>query len=113
MKSTQLRLALFTVGILIFPMSSTQAQGMLDAGKSLFGGGNTGAAAGGTAGVLSALPLDKIIELVQKQGYSNITGLAPSPSGNTLQAAATNSSGSPVNLLINPTSGGVISALGR
>jgi len=71
------------------------------------------AATGGTAGVLSALPLDKIIELVQKQGYSNITGLAPSPSGNTLQAAATNSSGSPVNLLINPTSGGVISALGR
>jgi hypothetical protein len=39
MKSTQLRLALFTVGILIFSMNSSQAQGMLDAGKSLFGGG--------------------------------------------------------------------------
>lgn len=96
-----------------------QAQGILDAGKSLLNG-SSGAATGkgegsGTAGsamgILGALPLDKIIALLRQQGYSNISGLGPSSSGDALQASATNSSGSPVSLLVNPKTGSVISAL--
>ena len=83
------------------------AQGLLDQGKSVLGGSG----ASGAAGLVGGLPLDQITKLLQKQGYSNITGLAPSASGDTLQASALNSSGSPVNLLINPKTGGVLSAL--
>lgn len=83
------------------------AQGLLDQGKSVLGGGSTS----GAGGLVGALPLDQITRLLQKQGYSNITGLAPSSSGDTLQASAINSAGSAVNLLINPKTGGVISAL--
>jgi len=72
-----------------------------------------GGGAGGAAGLVGALPLDQIMSLLQKQGYSNISALKPSASGDTLQASATNSAGSPVNLLINPKTGGVISALTR
>ena len=83
------------------------AQGLLDQGRSVLGGSGTS----GAAGLAGALPLDQITTLLQKQGYSNITGLAPSSSGDTLQASAINSAGVPVNLLINPKTAGVISAL--
>ena len=81
------------------------AQGLLDQGKSVLGG------SGGPRLRDPGVRLDQITKLLQKQGYSNITGLAPSASGDTLQASALNSSGSPVNLLINPKTGGVLSAL--
>jgi len=101
--------ALLTMVMVAFSLSHpAHTQGLLDQGKSLLGGGN-----GGAAGIVGALPLDKIMSLLQKQGYSNITGLGPSPSGNTLQASAINPSGIPVNLLINPKTGGVISALAK
>ncbi len=73
----------------------------------MLGGGSTS----GVTGIVGALPLDKIMELLKQQGYSNITGLGPSPSGDTLQAKATNSSGSPVDLLVNPSTGKVLSAI--
>ncbi len=108
---------LLAIATVAFCLShSAQAQGLLDQGKGLLdqgkslAGGDSGSRA---AGLVGALPLDKIISLLQQQGYSNITGLAPSSSGNTLQATAVNASGSPVDLLINPTTGGVISALAK
>ena len=84
------------------------AQNLLDTCKSLLG--NQGSS-GGAGGLLGDLPTDKIIELLKQQGYSKITGLAPSPSGKTLQASATDKSGSLVDLLINPKSGKVLSAV--
>ena len=83
------------------------AQSILDTGKSLLG--NQGSSSG-AGGLMGALPTDKIISLIEQQGYSKITGLAPSSSGNTLQATATNKSGSLVDLLVNPMSGKVLSA---
>ena len=83
------------------------AQSLLDQGKSLLGSQGSSSGAGGLMG---ALPTDKIVSLLEQQGYSKITGLAPSSSGNTLQATATNKSGSLTDLLINPMSGKVLSA---
>lgn len=86
------------------------AQSLLDTGKSLLG--NQGSA-GGAGGLVGALPTDQIVSLLEQQGYSKISGLAPSPSGKTLQATATNKSGSLVDLLINPTTGKVLSAVAK
>ena len=109
MKRFVLHSALLIVAMVMFSLShSAHAQGIYDTGKSILGGGNSG-----VTGIVGALPLDKIMSLLQKQGYSNITGLGPSPSGDTLKASAINSSGSPVNLLVNPKTGGVISALAK
>lgn len=121
MKLFVLHSSLLTAVMVTFSLSHpVQAQGILDAGKSLLGGGNGATAGsggiagnGGAGGILGALPLDKILSLLQKQGYSNITGLGPSSSGDTLQASAINRSAKPVDLLINPTTGGVISALAK
>jgi hypothetical protein len=108
MKETILRGALFSITAAMFCLSYPAAsQGVLDQGKSLLGG----ASKGGAAGIVQALPLDKIMELLKQQGYSNITGLGPTPSGDALQAKATNSSGSPVDLLVNPSTGQVLKAL--
>ncbi len=107
MKPFVVRSALPAITMMAFCFAcSVHAQLLLDQGKNLLG-----SSGGGTAGLAAALPLDQIIRLLQNQGYSNITGLAPSPSGDTLQASAVNSSGTAVDLLINPVSGGVISAL--
>lgn len=108
MKCFTLRVALLAI-IMLSPGHWVHAQGFLDQGKNLLGGGS----GGGAAGIVGALPLDKIISLLQKQGYSNITGLGPATSGDVLQASAINPSGVPVSLLINPTTGGVISALAK
>ena len=109
-----LPLALATLAMIMIsvshPVQAQGTQGILDAGKSMLGGSGA-PAAGGATGIAGALPLDKIMSLLQSQGYTNITGLAPSPTGDTLKATALNKAGSPVNLLINPTTGGVISAL--
>jgi hypothetical protein len=127
MKRFILHSALLTVAMVASTLSQpVLAQGILDTGKSLLDGGNGGAAGmagaagvggaagiGGASDILGAVPLDKIMSLLQKQGYSNITGLGPSASGDTLQALATNSTGNPVSLLINPTTGGVLSALAK
>jgi len=121
MKRFVLHSALLTVAAVTFSLSQpVLAQGILDTGKSLLGGDKSGAAGigdaagvGGAAGIVGALPLDKIMSLLQKQGYSNITGLGPTASGDKLQASAINASGTPVNLLINPTTGGVLSALAK
>lgn len=111
MKWSILHRGLLTIGLIAFSLSQlVPAQGFLDAGKNLLGGSG---GSGGAAGIAGALPLDKIMSLLRSQGYSNITGLGPSPSGDTLQASATNPSGTPVNLLINPTTGGIISALAK
>jgi hypothetical protein len=127
MKRFVLHSALVTVAMATFSLSQpVLTQGILDTGKSILGGGNGGVAAmgdaagigraagvGGASGIFGAVPLDIIMSLLQKQGYSSITGLGPSPSGDTLQASATNSTGNPVSLLINPTTGGVLSALAK
>lgn len=95
---------------------NVHAESILDASKSILGNSNVNGAlpgAGGAtgAGLLGSLPMDKILALLKSQGYSNITGLAPTPTGNALQASATNPSGNLVNLLINPKTGSVLSAL--
>lgn len=111
MRRCVLHSVLLGIAVATFSLNSTvQAQGLLEQGKSLLGGGGSGS---GAAGLVGALPLDKIMSLLQRQGYSNITGVTPSPTGDTLQASAVNSSGTPVDLLINPKTGGVISALAK
>ncbi len=108
MKRSIVRGALFAAAAIMLSFSySIQGQGVLEKGKNLLGGSSKG----GAAGIVGALPLDKIMELLKQQGYSNITGLGPAPSGDALQAKATNSSGSPVDLLINPSTGKVLQAL--
>lgn len=75
-------------------------------------GGATGGATGGTVGnIVGALPMDKIKALLEKQGYTKISNLIPTSSGDALQASAVNKSGSPVDLLVNPKNGKVLQSL--
>ncbi|MDB5811520.1 MAG: hypothetical protein JWN94_3642 [Betaproteobacteria bacterium] len=102
-----------TMAAIAFSVPSASAQGdLLDRGKDLL---NNPGASGGTAGSMSkivgALPMDKIKALLEKQGYTKISNLIPTSSGDALQASAVNSSGSPVNLLVNPKTGQVLKAL--
>jgi Peptidase propeptide and YPEB domain len=55
--------------------------------------------------------MDKIKALLEKQGYTKISNLIPTSSGDALQASAVNKGGSPVNLLINPKTGQVLKSL--
>lgn len=107
---------------LTFSGQSVLAQGNLkDIGKGLIKGiKNPSGAEGATSGKPSgasianlpgALSLDKIMASLKEQGYSNIKDLVPSASGKTLQAKAFNSSGSLVDLLINPSTGKVLSEI--
>lgn len=94
------------------------AQGsLLEQGKDLLNnsgstGGATGALSGGSVSkIVGALPMDKIKALLEKQGYTKISNLIPTSSGDALQASAVNKSGSPVDLLVNPKNGQVLQSL--
>ena len=94
------------------------AQGsLLEQGKDLLNnsgstGGATGALSGGSVNkIVGALPMDKIKALLEKQGYTKISNLIPTSSGDALQASAVNKSGSPVDLLVNPKNGQVLQSL--
>ena len=90
---------------------------LLDRGKDLLNhsgtsGGATGALGGSDVSkIVGALPMDKIKALLEKQGYSKISNLIPTSSGDALQASAVNKSGSPVDLLVNPMNGNVLQSL--
>jgi hypothetical protein len=81
------------------------AQGTLEKGKSAIEGAGSGAATQMPGG----MSMDKVVQLVEQQGYSKVSNLMPK--GNMLAASAVDSSGSPVDLLVNPTSGKVESAM--
>ena len=92
-------------------------ESLLDRGKDLLNnsgttGGATGAVGGGSVSkIVGALPMDKIKALLEKQGYTKISNLIPTSSGDALQASAVNKSGSPVDLLVNPKNGQVLQSL--
>jgi hypothetical protein len=92
-------------------------ESLLDRGKDLLNnsgtsGGTTGAVSGGSVSkIVGALPMDKIKALLEKQGYTKISNLIPTSSGDALQATAVNRSGSPVDLLVNPKNGKVLQSL--
>jgi len=92
-------------------------ESLLDRGKDLLNnsgtsGGATGAPGGSNVSkIVGALPMDKIKALLEKQGYSKISNLIPTSSGDALQASAVNKSGSPVDLLVNPMNGNVVQSL--
>ena len=92
-------------------------ESLLDRGKDLLNnsgtsGGATGALSGGSISkIVGALPMDKIKALLEKQGYTKISNLIPTSSGDALQASAVNKSGSPVDLVVNPKNGKVLQSL--
>jgi hypothetical protein len=102
----------------IISTHATSAQdGLLERGKDLMSspgssGGATSALGGATGGsvgkIVDALPMDTIKALLEKQGYTKISNLIPTSSGDALQASAVNKSGSPVDLLVNPKTGQVL-----
>jgi hypothetical protein len=94
--------------------------GLLERGKDLLNNsgnssgtqGALGGVTGGSVGkIVGALPMDKIKALLEKQGYTKISNLIPTSSGDALQASAVNRSGSPVDLLVNPKNGQVLQTL--
>ena len=101
--------------------NTTFAQGsLLDRGKDLMNNPGSSGAAAGAAGnatggsignMVGALPMDKIKVLLEKQGYTKISNLIPTSSGDALQASAVNKSGAPVDLVVNPTTGQVLQSL--
>jgi hypothetical protein len=93
--------------ILVLASLPAAADDLLSKGTELLGA--QGAAAPSATGGLSGLPADKLVELVEKQGYSNVTGLGVE--GDLLKASALNQMGSPVDLLIDPSTGNVLQAL--
>ena len=90
---------------------------LLDRGKDLLNNsGSTSGATGALGGssvskIVGALPMDKIKALLEKQGYTKISNLIPTSSGDALQATAVNKSGSPVDLVVNPKNGKVLQSL--
>ena len=69
-----------------------------------------------TSTVSSALPagslsLASIKQKLIEAGYSKITCIAPSTTGDTLKVKALNAAGVPTNLQINPLTGAIISAV--
>lgn len=82
-----------------------QGTGTMEKGKSAIGGAGSGAATQLPGG----MSMDKVVQLVEQQGYSKVSNLMPK--GNMLSASAVDSSGSPVDLLVNPSSGKVESAM--
>ena len=83
------------------------ADDLLSKGADLLG--TQGAAAPSATAGLSSMPTDQLIEMVEKQGYSNVSGLGLD--GDVLKASALNKVGAPVDLLIDPTTGNVLQAL--
>jgi hypothetical protein len=83
------------------------ADDLLSTGTELLG--TQGAAAPSATGGVSSMPTDKLIGLVEQQGYSNVTGLGVD--GDLLKASALNQTGAPVDLLIDPATGNVLQAL--
>ena len=88
-------------------------ESLLDRGKDLLNnsGTSSGATGGSVSKIVGALPMDKIKALLEKQGYTKISNLIPTSSGDALQASAVNKSGSPVDLLVNPKNGQVLQSL--
>ena len=67
MKRFVMHCTLLGIAMTMFSLSgSVQAQGLLDQGKNLLGGSS----GGGAAGLVGALPLDKIMSLLRKQEES-------------------------------------------
>jgi hypothetical protein len=83
------------------------ADDLLSTGTELLG--TQGAAVPSDTGGVSALGTDKIVSLVEQQGYTNITGLGAD--GDLLKASAVNKLGAPVDLLIDPSTGKVVQSL--
>jgi hypothetical protein len=114
------RLASFIVAAAMTTMFAQAAfaqADLLDRGKDLLNnsgssGGATGALGGSNVSkIVGALPMDKIKALLEKQGYTKISNLIPTSSGDALQASAVNKSGAPVDLLVNPKNGNVLQSL--
>ena len=107
--------------IATFTAQPSFAQGSaMERGKDILNNpGGSGGAAGALGGVtggsigniVGALPMDQIKMLLEKQGYTKISNLIPTKSGDALQASAVNKSGSPVDLLINPKTGDVLKSV--
>ena len=119
MKKT-ITIASFIAAAAMATMSAHTAfaqESLLDRGKDLLNnsgttGGTAGAAGGSSVSkIVGALPMDKIKALLEKQGYTKISNLIPTSSGDALQASAVNKSGSPVDLLVNPKNGQVLQSL--
>ena len=120
-KSTLIASLIAAAAMATMSTQTSFAQGnLLEQGKELLNNqGNSGGAqgalgnmAGGNVGkIIGALPMDKIKELLAKQGYTKISNLIPTQSGDALKASAVNKSGSPVNLLVNPQTGKVLQSL--
>ena len=116
-------IASFIAAAAIATMSAQAAYaqgGLLDRGKDMMNnpgnsGGTAGALGGATGGsvgnIVGALPMDKIKALLEKQGYTKISNLIPTSSGDALQASAVDKSGSPVDLVVNPKTGQVLQSL--
>lgn len=85
------------------------AQGILEQGKGAIGGAGGSAGSGAATALPGGVSMEKVVQLIEQQGYSKVSNLMPK--GNMLAASAVDSSGSPVDLLVNPASGKVESAL--
>ena len=108
-------IAAATLAMMSAPASFAQGS-LLDRGKDLINNPGASGTAAGTAGgsvgnIIGALPMEKIKALLEKQGYTKISNLIPTSSGDALQASAVNKSGSPVDLVINPKTGKVLQSL--
>ena len=93
--------------VLVLASLSALTDDVLSKGTELLG--TQGAAAPSATGGLPSMPTDKLINLVEQQGYSNVTGLGVD--GDLLKASALNKMGAPVDLLIDPGTGNVLQAL--
>jgi hypothetical protein len=104
--SLSMRTALVATALVLASLP-VHADDLLSTGTEL--PGSQGAAVPSATGGVSGLPTDQIVRLVEQQGYSDVTGLGAE--GDMLKASAVNKLGSPVDLLIDPSSGKVLQSL--
>ncbi len=102
MKTALKFLSLLWVGVLVTHNAS--AQGLIDSTMGLAVGADS------ELGSVKAAPPSGIIGGLQSQGFTNISGLAPTPMGTPMHATAISPAGIPVTLTIDPVTGQVLSA---
>ncbi len=107
MKTTLKFLSLLLVTVLF--SYNVSAQGLIDStmGMSMGAGNELSSAA------KAPPPPSMIINGLERQGFTNISDLAPTPMGQPMQATATSPAGIPVNLMIDPVTGKLLSATPR
>jgi hypothetical protein len=106
--SYALKLSVFVLGATIWA-HTVSAQALIDSAMGLSAGSDSELSNAAKA----PPPTSMIMNGLERQGFTNISELAPTPIGQPMHATAVNPAGMPVDLIIDPKTGKLVSATPR